>query len=84
MPKPKNSKKPNTGGGGGNNLPPIRDVLDSDKGCGTYRGQSNSISTVGVDLAVYKDNNPAGSGAKRSTLDPKTSTTENKTKFKSM
>ena len=85
MPKKKNSSKagkPTSGGGGGHDLPSIREVLASDHGYGTYRGQSNSIATVGLDLPIRKKDNPAGSGPKRSTLEPKTSTSGDKNKYK--
>ncbi|KAK6859080.1 hypothetical protein PG995_004933 [Apiospora arundinis] len=70
MPKAKNNKKEKNnakapfGGGGGHDLPPIREVLESNHGYGTYRKESNSIATVGLDLPVLKDNSPPGSGIK--------------------
>ncbi|KAK6836920.1 hypothetical protein PG987_007415 [Apiospora arundinis] len=88
MPKAKNNKKEKKnakapfGGGGGHDLPPIREVLESNHGYGTYRKESNSIATVGLDLPVLKDNNPPGSGIKGSTVESKTSTTADKMTYK--
>ncbi|KAK8079414.1 hypothetical protein PG997_007232 [Apiospora hydei] len=64
-PNSKKAKKPILGGAGGSyDLPFIYDVLNSKTGCGTYRGEQNSISTVGLDLPVPKFDNPPGTGPK--------------------
>ncbi|KAK7928343.1 hypothetical protein PG985_005341 [Apiospora marii] len=61
----KRDDKPILGGaGGGYDLPSIDKQLASKTGCGTYRGKDNSISTVGLDLPVPKENNPHGTGPK--------------------
>ncbi|KAK7957336.1 uncharacterized protein PG986_006558 [Apiospora aurea] len=49
----KKANKPILGGAGG-----------AKAGCGTYRGEHNSISTVGLDLPVPKFDNPPGTGPK--------------------
>ncbi|KAK8050885.1 hypothetical protein PG993_002270 [Apiospora rasikravindrae] len=66
--KQTNDKKANkatlSGAGGGCDLPSVYEVLGSKTGCGTYRGEHNSISTVSLDLPIPKMNNPPGTGPK--------------------
>ena len=50
-----------SGGGGGYSLPPIKEARASDHGFGTYRGKSNNIATVGLELPVLNiGKNPPG------------------------
>lgn len=61
----KRDAKPILGGAGsGHNLPSIAEQLASKTGCGTYRSKETSISAVGLDLPIPKENNPPGTGPK--------------------
>ncbi|KAK8062105.1 hypothetical protein PG997_014202 [Apiospora hydei] len=60
-----------SGAGGGHNLPSLGEALRNG-GNGTYRDE-RSIAVSGTDLSVYKTNNPSGSGAHRSVMEPKVS-----------
>ncbi|KAK8059098.1 hypothetical protein PG996_009028 [Apiospora saccharicola] len=61
----KSDNKPILGGaGGGHDLPSIAEQLASKTGCGTYRSKETSISTVGLELPIPKENNPSGTGPK--------------------
>ncbi|KAK7981340.1 hypothetical protein PG988_003578 [Apiospora saccharicola] len=44
--------------------PSIAEQLASKTGCGTYRSKETSISTVGLELPIPKENNPSGTGPK--------------------